>query len=594
MNRRVKKAVSVVVSSVLLVGSVFAPVAYAESPVKAAAANVGSFFRQGLNDVFEFVVTSALSGVQRLIPDKTDAVAPEEYVSENFYSGTQTFLTEPAADARWQLGYAYRSLVPDDWRTHTYYLGGYIVADNGFTNNLESVIDDMAIRCVAVSDGSGRGVSLFGTIDAIGVSNKDIRAVRAMLAERAESAGIPISSVNLTSTHAHSCIDTQGLWTDLFRKVFKNIGAAIVRKDLTPGADEHYLSFMRQQVADALFEALTGMKTGSMTYSRKSLDKGYFSNKNRKSATSLPTELTRFLFTPDDGSMPTVISNLGAHPDVAGLPTDTNSGRDLCGEYVYYIGDELAAHGYNSLFINGAIAGIYFGRGLTGDGVTIEKRYQESERYGREIARILLAMNMTEEEIYASDLYDAETIEAEKADAASKGANYTLWCANWEPVPVRDVPAYFNIRLKEVRVSVTNPLILLAGKLKLANYNIIRDPKGNYSIYTEIGYAEFGDVPVVLVPGELVTDIYAGGGSLTAAGSSRGEDFGYPCLKEIFGADTVCFGLANDAIGYIVPDNDYKMAIIDDHYQELISLGRHTASTLMEGYLELAQELGIG
>ena len=41
--------------------------------------------------------------------------------------------------------------------------------------------------------------------------------------------------------------------------------------------------------------------------------------------------------------------------------------------------------GYNFMFVNGAIAGnIYAGRGLTNDGVSLERRYQQSERYGRD------------------------------------------------------------------------------------------------------------------------------------------------------------------------------------------------------------------
>ena len=48
------------------------------------------------------------------------------------------------------------------------------------------------------------------------------------------------------------------------------------------------------------------------------------------------------------------------------------------------------------------------------------------------------------------------------------------------------------------------------------------------------------------------------------------------------------FGLANDAIGYVIPDNDYCMSVAFDHYHELISLGETTASTLMRAFALLA------
>ena len=47
----------------------------------------------------------------------------------------------------------------------------------------------------------------------------------------------------------------------------------------------------------------------------------------------------------------------------------------------------------------------------------------------------------------------------------------------------------------------------------------------------------------------------------------------------------------NDAIGYVVPDNDYSLGIVDDHYQELISLGNVTASSIMKGFAEIAEKV---
>ena len=557
---------------------------------KDAASEAGAYLKRDSYSIVEGILTGALNLIGHAIPDRVKTQDPKNYVSENFYKGTEPFLTEPAKNAEWSLGYAQASLVPEDWKTRDYYLGGFIAIENGFSNHLEEIIDDMRVRVIALSDHSDRGVSLFATIDAIGVSNQDIRAIRALVQNEAAKRGVQLSAVNVSSTHCHSCIDTQGLWTDTFKKAFNNIFSAITGfGKMENGADETYLSFLRNTVADAMIKALSDMKPGKLTYAVKEIDQAYFSNKNRKSASALPTELHRFLFTPIDKSLrPTVIANMNAHPDIAGLPTETNSGRALSGDYVYYIGDELEKHGYNFMFFNGSIAGIYIGRGPSTDGLDLQFRYQISERYGREIGKILLAMTLTESEIKASTLYDAAVIEQEIK--ASDG--YSLWCENWRPVTERVLPPLLNIRLKEVRVPATNPLILLAGKLKLANYNILKDQKGNYSIVTEIGYAQIGDIPVALVPGELVTDLFKGGTSLTKDGSINHRDFGYPSIKDLFGENTLCFGLTNDAIGYIVPDNDYKFVIFDDHYQEVISLGSATASTLMKAFESLSKEIG--
>ena len=82
-----------------------------------------------------------------------------------------------------------------------------------------------------------------------------------------------------------------------------------------------------------------------------------------------------------------------------------------------------------------------------------------------------------------------------------------------------------------------------------------------------------------------------GGASLGAVGAWRRADFPYPPLTELFGPDVHAFGLANDAVGYIVPDNDYILGDFKNHYHELISLGEHTGSTVMRGFAALKEAL---
>ena len=66
------------------------------------------------------------------------------------------------------------------------------------------------------------------------------------------------------------------------------------------------------------------------------------------------------------------------------------------------------------------------------------------------------------------------------------------------------------------------------------------------------------------------------------------------------------FGLANDAIGYVIDDKDYCMFYLGNgklskkilgknytHYQEIFSLGNKTASTIMEQLKKLYDDLKI-
>lgn len=542
--------------------------------------------------IVETIFTTLVGAINFIVPDSKDFVKVKDRVNENFYEGTETWEKETAENAQWKLGHAKASLVPDDWQEKDYYLGGFIDPNNGMVNKVEEIIDDMQVRVIAVEDGSGRGVALFANIDCIGFSNGDIKEIRKRV--EAMNLGVKFNSINVSSTHTHSCIDTQGLWTNLFPKLFKNLALSYIPfVEKERGADAEYMEFVYETVANAMKKAVESMTPGTMTYAVKEIgdeENTYFNNKNRSQSTSLIRDLARFVFTPDNASIkPTMIINIAAHPDVAGLPVnDEDNGRDLSGDYIYYLGRKIEEKNYNFMFFNGAIAGIYEGRGPAGDGVPTDRRYEETLRYGEEIA--YMALNLTNDiEQIKANLNDAEKAKIE-AEQKIGGENYTLWYENWEKVEEKVLEPNLNIMIKEVKIKVTNPLIQLVGKLNLVNYTVCKEGL-SYYIFAEIGYMEIGGVKVAMMPGEIVQDLICGGDSLTADGSFTGKDFGHKSVYELFGEDTICFGLMNDAIGYVVPDNDYSMSLLGDHYQEMISLGKYAGSTIMKGMAEIAEEV---
>ncbi|MBO4341928.1 MAG: hypothetical protein J5870_02375 [Clostridia bacterium] len=582
-----KKRLSAVIAIMLVFSMIF-------SGASAMGASAAADAEEALTHVglsaLEGIVKGLLVGLCAIVPDSKNLKKLSEHVTEDFFKGTESFLDSPAENARWNLGYAKASLVPDDILEPgtEYYLGGFMTIDNGMNNKIEEVIDDMQVRIIALSDGSARGVTIFANVDCIGFCNDDIKTVRRYLKDLCPD--VTFNAVNVTSTHCHSCIDTQGLWTDTFKKIFTNLFKSYIPfLDKERGVNVKWIDDACKIIANSMKSAVNDMKPGTMTYAVKTLNKEYFSNRNRKSSTSLCSDMSRFVFKPDDGSTPTMMVNIAAHPDVVGLATSDkqDNGRQLSGDYVYYLGEGIEKAGYNFMFINGAIAGIYYGRGLTNDGVDTGRRYGQAVRYGHEMAAIALNLTNTYDEISANA--DWDTINKEKAEG---GDGYSLWFEGWEPVEERELEPLFNIRLKEIQLEVNNPLILLVGKLDLTCYKMYKEGL-KYYMFSEIGYAQFGDVRVAMVPGELVQDVMYGGGSLTAAGSFKGKDFGYPCIRDSIGKDAICFGLCNDAIGYIVPDNDYSLAIAGDHYQELISLGDKTASAVAQGFAELADELKL-
>lgn len=581
MSNFSKRFLSLLLAFTLLIASGGAIAANAVQP-----SSTGNFGVTALAGV----LNGLLGSINAIIPDNVKFTPISERVNEHFYAGTASFLNAPAANAKWRLGYSQVSLVPEDWQTKDYYLGGYIMAENGFSNNVEEVVDDMRARVIAIDDGSGRGISIFATVDCIGMTNADIKNIRKDLEDL--NTGANINAITVSSTHCHSCIDTEGLWTNLIPKALKNLFKSYLMRDsLETGVDSEYMAFLSNATANAMKNAIDSMTEGTLTYAKKDIGDGYFSNKNRSSASALMTDMTRIVFTPDNSLIkPTMIVNVAAHPDVAGLPTSDgqSTGRQLSGDYVYYMGETIEGGGYNFMFFNGAIAGIYMGRGPSNDGVSMDQRYEQSERYGNELGRIALSLTKTYDEI-SNDTYITNWDEI-NADKAESGDSYTLWFEDWTPVTQTTLNPLMNIVFREVKVEITNPLMKLAGKLNLANYNVFIED-GKYFVFVEIGYMEIDNLRIVLMPGEVCQDLVDGGSSLTADGSYSGTAFPCKTIDELFGADTVCFGLANDAIGYVIPDNDYSMAIIDDHYQELISLGKGTASAIMNGYEGIYNDL---
>ncbi len=699
------------------------------------------------------------------VPEDDEALADK--IAANYYEGTgKNFQTSAAEGAKWQLGYSNASLIPADYDNGSYYIGGYIAPENGFSNVVEGIAeipgigrDDMKVRAMAISDKTGRGTVLFAVVDCIGITNADIKDIRALLKDYA--AANNIVSINVSSTHTHSCIDTEGLWTKNIVKLVSNgiINGTNSDDELQQGTNPAYMAWMKEVVADTLKKAHLDMKDGSLTYTTKDLGQDYFQNKNRPSAGELidvddngniiadgnkeiaMTNIERFIFTPEDGSKKTMIINLAAHPDVAGLPTSSNSGREISGDYIFYCGKYLEEKAnMNFMFFQGAIAGIYMARGATGDGVPTKQRVEESQRYGYELARMALNLTSTEEEAKNNPITNDNAAEIEEytslkplvdangnvidevanannstylllIDAVDKtitdnadtktltisdhsgviytiaygnngtfgknddfgvytitsptglsavifnqatyqgkdvtlaatensyaildketgeillGQNsgsrivvspcetisgarqgikksekYTVWYTDWnaDGVPVEtEVEPFLNLYLKQVEVPVSNTLITAIGKLNMANYIIKANKDGTYSIVTEIGYMELGkQFKTVFLPGEIVQDIVApNGASLEAVNSITAKPFsdfvehGATSASDIFGKDVKCFGLMNDAIGYVVPDNDYTMGDPANHYHELISLGQHVASSLIDGLYELEEEL---
>ena len=500
----------------------------------------------------------------------------ENYRSEHFYPGHDSFIDKSYAfehECRWSLGFASMSLIPSDIFSGKYYLAGFMMGGRYILQNfpegnaVEEVLDDMKVRVVCLDDGSGRGSVVFAVIDAIGVSNADVRIIRSRLSDFAKERNIV--SINICSTHCHSCIDTQGLWSSSFSELKNKLKEYKKYRSDNPNGYQNrsFMEILYSRTAAAIKAAVEDMTCGTLYYNETDI-RELLSDKRPGERglkvgdePSVLTNLSKFTFVPDDiSAKPTILVNMNAHPCTVGLETyceDTSSinfgealssGKQLSGDYVAYIDKEITSAGYNLFFVNGAIMGTYISGGNVEPkpGFT-PQRYERAAAYGKEIASLLLSMKL------------------EDATAVSP---------------------FLNIRCAEVITDTDNPIIIAIGKLGITHNTILRSPSG-YKSVTETGYVEIGEKKVLLTPGELCPDLVTGRYSVKAEYSVSGLDFPLPSFSEAAGfkngENILVFGLANDATGYIMPDTDFALI----RYHETLSFGKSFASSLVSTFCEI-------
>lgn len=540
------------------------------------------------------VLFAALIGVISL-SDHPDWIEEADYKPAHFYAGSAQRLEEPAQNAKWSLGYSQRVLTPEDLGERPYYMGGYLTLP---AKEIYRKFDDMKVRTIVLDDNSGRGKAAFAVIESIGLSNADVREIRALLASYAAEHNI--ISINVLTTHVHSAIDTQGLWCSLPKAIAKNVFTTHkAEKEAFSGRDPAFMQALYEKTAASVREACENMHTGRLFYAVKKAE-DYFTDK--RAPETMIEEVYRLRFVPEDASVkPTCIVNLSAHPEVTGLTTGDNPGDILTADYTAYMEQIISDEGYHFMFFQGAIGGLIgVNRGVSNDGLPMEKlvtgdvtpRHEQTRRWGWEMGKFVSAMTMTKEQILADKtLYDRAQEEKELA-LVEKPEEYSKWYEGWEPVEETEVEPVLNITLQEVRLPMTNFVFKLVGKMRLINNTVLKAKAGGLLAVTEVGYCELGKtIKVALMPGELNPELAVDGPNLHASGSYSGEEFSLPPMKDmISGGDLLIFGMANDAVGYIIPDNDFGPFYKKDHYEELLSFGREEASTLVGVFQALAQK----
>ncbi|MCQ2481820.1 MAG: hypothetical protein MJ121_06865, partial [Clostridia bacterium] len=205
----------------------------------AAASEVTKPAEQTMYTALDKLVNTLVGGIAAMIKTPRGWQSKKDYKSENFYADSNhtTFLGAPEDNAVWSVGYSNASILTGkEVGGGDYYVGGSLSVTKKLATKQ---YDDQKVRTVAISD--GRGISVFASIDSYGLANTDVRAIRAIVAQWAEKNNVELTSINISTLHQHSCVDTFGLNGDIVSALFTSSIKNFLNIPMPSGQNKDYM-----------------------------------------------------------------------------------------------------------------------------------------------------------------------------------------------------------------------------------------------------------------------------------------------------------------------------------------------------------------
>lgn len=572
-----KKVLAVVLSVILAFSVITVPVGAAD--IALPQTSVENIFNVFIDQLISYL----LKYLNKYWPGYEDQWGTnEDYASENFYKGEESFDRTVDPDAQWKLGYAGASLLdgiaPLDG---DYYLAGTLEPVVGRVPT--SIIDDQRVRVFALSDGVG-GTFIQAVIDGFGLSRGDVMEIRSRMADFAAENNIV--SINVSVLHQHSCIDTLGMNVPLAPALILNTGNAATGGLLDNQKIEKNQQFMENlytKTVYAMKRAVKNMKFGDLYYGAADIA-DYV--KDKRDPQQIDGELHRLRFVPEDGIGETWILEAAIHCTSIGAGPDK-----LTADFPYYIEKTIREEvGANVVFVQGAQLAItsrnFLLCGECGSIPVIEHTVD---------GVVVSCPNECVEPVVNTDINKAKDLWWEKniGDKTNVQAmqeyGYTLAKKIMAVENEEELDPVLNVKMKEVALHVDNEILTLAAREDVLNAVITKNGD-NYNLITEIGYMELGNnVTVFLCPGEF-DPLLIYGGPESGDAAWMGGEWGMPALAEcIPNENIIVFGLCNDHAGYVLRDNEYHSILSDNEEVNIIS--RTSGSTLVSAFMDLLKEI---
>ena len=535
-----KKVLAVILSLILTFSVVAVPVGAADisfddiniEDINIENFNIENFFNQLIDKLIAFVLTY----LNRYWPGYEDQwVDQEEYVPEHFYTGEETFDTEVADGAKWEMGYAGASLLDGiDATSGDYFLAGTLEPIAGRVP--VRVIDDQRVRVYAVTDGVS-GVVIQAVIDGFGFSRGDVQIIRERMEEFAAENNVV--AINVSVLHQHSCIDTLGMNVPLAQALLFNTGNAAaggIIEDLKVEKNQEFMENLYTKTVLSMKRAVKAMKPGELSYGSADIGELIYDKREPK---DFDPNINRLRFVPDDGTTEIWVLEAGIHCTMLGAGPD-----ELTADFPFYVERKIKMEtGANVVYVQGAELAIT----TDCDTLNLPEDMDGIDRmiaYGEAVADRVIAID--------NDV-------------------------KLDPV--------LNIKMAEVRLDVTNEILTLASREDVLNPVIVRT-EDDYQMITEIGYMELGnEVAIFICPGEF-DPLLIYGGPESGDASWSGEEWGYEPLKNFTSCENVMvFGLSNDQAGYVLRDNEYHSMFTEN--EEINVISTSAGSTFVNAFIDL-------
>lgn len=545
--KNLKKVLALLLAS-LLAFSCLATPAFAASrvdPGSSAGDKMKSYFYMAADKLVSFLVSvlnRVIPGIEKNWPKLSD-IKP----SEDFYPGENHFESEVAAGAEWSAGYSSASLIKDlEFKDGVYRFNGKKVNMAGSLEPVKGrqpteIADDQQVCTYALSDGTS-GTVVHAVIDGYGIASGDVLKIRNRLAAFAKENNI--ISINISVLHQHSCIDILGMGAPLVPALLINPFLTIIGGDLsdyTGGKTAEFMENLYDTVAMTVTEAVSSMEKGTLYYGSADISEYVY---DKRDPQVFDSEIHRFRFDPYDEDKNEIwICEAGIHATGVGI-----SGTVISADYPYYFRKSVKENtGADAVYIQGAELA------LTVNYENVD--YEGDDRFER---------------VAAAGSALAKKVSAIDNDVAL------------DPV--------LNIAVENVYIEETNEILELAVREGLVSSVIAKTKPGEYTLVTELGYMELGNrVGVVIVPGEIAPEL-VWGGVISGDKTWKGESWNYPSFAETANVQKLlCFGLANDQIGYILADNDFRSMFTEN--EEINASSRKAGSTLAEAFSSLVERV---